>query len=116
MLRKRQDDNNGRARRFPIHLPVRYRLPSSPEWFEAYTENVSRSGVLFRTDRAFEPTTPLDLRLELPAVENGERVRGEVVCKGEVVRTDWSDDRDGTPSCVAVTFHRYWMTQRREPN
>jgi hypothetical protein len=115
MLRKRQEAS-GRARRFPIHIPVRYRLASSPEWFEAYTENVSRSGVLFRTEHAFEPTTPLDLRLELPPVDNGERVRGEVVCKGEVVRTDWSDEGDGIPSGVAVAFHRYWMTQKRETN
>jgi len=115
MLRKRQEAS-GRARRFPIHLPVRYRLSSSPEWFEAYTENVSRSGVLFRTDRTFEPTTALDVRLELPAVDNGERVRGEVVCKGEVVRMDRSDDGDGVPSGVAVAFHRYWMTQKRETN
>ncbi|MGC9997428.1 MAG: PilZ domain-containing protein [Terriglobia bacterium] len=115
MLRKRQEAN-GRARRFTIHIPVRYRLPRSPEWFEAYTENVSRSGVLFRTDRTFEPTTALDLRLELPPVDNGERVRGEVVCKGEVVRMDQSDDRDGVPSGVAVAIHRYWMTQIREQN
>ena len=115
MLRKRQEAN-GRARRFPIHIPVRYRLPRNPQWFEAYTENVSCSGVLFRTDRAFEPATALDLRLELPAVENGERVRGEVVCKGEVVRMDWSDDPTGIPSSVAVAIHRYWMAQKREPD
>ena len=115
MLRKRQE-SNGRARRFPIHLPVRYRLPRSPEWHEAYTENVSRSGVLFRTYRTLEPTTALDLRLELPPVDNGERVRGEVVCKGEVVRTDLSDDGDGIPSGVAVVIHRYRMAQKREPN
>ena len=115
MLRKRQEES-GRARRFPIHIPVRYRLPRSPHWFESYTENVSRSGVLFRTDRVFEPTTALDLRLELPVVENGERVRAEVVCKGEVVRTDLSDGPAGIASGVAVAIHRYWMTQKREPN
>ncbi len=115
MLRKRQEAS-GRARRFPIHIPVRYRMAHSPEWFDAYTENVSRSGVLFRTERTFEPTTALDIRLELPAVDNGERVRGEVVCKGEVVRMDPSDDREGIPSGVAVAFHRYWMTQKRETN
>jgi hypothetical protein len=115
MLRKRQDAC-GRARRFPIHLPVRYRLARSPEWFKAYTENVSRSGVFFRTDRVFEPTTALDLRLELPVIENGERVRAEVVCKGEVVRMDRSDDAEGIPPGVAVAIHRYWMTQKRETN
>ena len=115
MLRKRQEAS-GRARRFPIHIPIRYRLPRSPHWFEAFTENVSRSGVLFRTDRVFEPTTDLDLRLELPQVDNGEGVRGEVVCKGKVVRTDRSADREGIPASVAVSIHRYWLAQKREPN
>jgi len=105
MLRKRQE-TNGRAQRFPIQIPVRYRLPRSPKWFEAYTENVSRSGVLFRTDRSFEPMTALDLRLELPAVENGENVRAEVVCKGEVVRMHPSDDPEDPSSGVAVAIHR----------
>jgi len=115
MFRKRQECI-GRARRFPIHLPVRYRLARGQQWFEAYTENVSRSGVFFRTERVFEPTTALDLRLELPAVENGEGVRGEVVCKGEVVRMDRSDDPAKNPSGVAVVIHRYWLAQKREPN
>ncbi|MGD0125301.1 MAG: PilZ domain-containing protein [Terriglobia bacterium] len=115
MLRKRQEAS-GRAQRFPVHLPVRYRLARSRQWFEAYTENISRSGVLFRTERVFEPTTALDLRLELPPVDNGERVRGEVICKGEVVRTDPPDDPKGVPSGVAVAIHRYWLAQKREPN
>jgi hypothetical protein len=29
---------------------------------------------------------------------------------------DRSDDGDGVPSGVAVAFHRYWMTQKRETN
>ena len=114
MLRKRQEAS-GRARRFPIHIPIRYRLPRSPHWFEAYTENVSRSGVLFRTEMAFEPTTALDFRLELPAVENGVGVRGEVVCKGEVVRMNEPDPAGIAPT-VAVVIHRYRLEQRREPN
>jgi len=115
MLTKRQE-SPGRARRFPLRLLVRYRLARSRQWFEAYTENVSRSGVLLRTERVFEPTAALDLRLELPPVENGERVRGEVICKGEVVRMDPPDDPKGTPSGVAVAIHRYWLAQKREPN
>ena len=115
MLRKRQEAS-GRAKRFPVHLPVRYRLARSRQWFEAYTENVSRSGLLFRTERVFQPTTALDLRLELPSVENGERVRGEVICKGEVVRMDPSVDPKGILSGVAVAIHRYWLAQKREPN
>ena len=115
MLRKRQEAC-GRAQRFPVRIPVRYRLARSREWFEAYTENISRSGVLFRTVRVLEPATPLDLRLELPPVDNGESVRGEVVCKGEVVRMDPPDNPKGNQSGVAVAIHRYWLAQRRASN
>ena len=115
MLRRRKEAS-GRAQRFPIRVPIRYRIPRSRDWFEAYTENVSRSGVLFRAECDFEPTTTLDLRLELPPINNKDGLHAEVVCKGEVVRMDPSDGQQGTPPGVAVAIHRYWMTQKREPN
>jgi hypothetical protein len=114
MLRKRQG-TSGRAPRFPIHIPIRYRIPRSPRWFVACTENVSRSGVLFRTECVFEPTTPLDLRLELPSVDNGDGLHGEIVCKGEVVRMN-QPDPVGIPPTVAVAIHNYRLAQKRRQN
>jgi hypothetical protein len=113
MLRKRQQAS-GRAQRFPIHIPVRYRIPRSPDWFVACTENVSRSGLVFRTERVFEPATTLDLRLELPQTDHNDGVHGEIVCKGEVVRMGQSDA--GIPQTVAVAIRQYRLTQKREPN
>lgn len=111
----RGQGTSGRAQRFPIHVPVRYRIPRSPSWFVASTENVSRSGVLFRTDCIFEPTTALDLRLELPPINNEGRVHAEVVCRGEVVRVEQTHDAGGSPS-VAVAIHNYRLAQKRQPN
>lgn len=103
-----------RAVRFPIQIPVRYRTPQSPEWLEARTENVSYSGVLFRTDNFFEPATILELRLELPPI-NGDGTRGEVVCKGEVVRAEQRSN--GTIStALAVAIHRYRLIRKSQPN
>jgi len=54
-----------RAERFAIHLPVRYREPHSPGWFEGETENISGSGVLFRTESVLRPKTTVEIRLTL---------------------------------------------------
>jgi len=104
-----------RAQRFPIHIPVRYRIPRSPDWSVACSENVSWSGVLFRTECIFKPTATLDLRLELPRVNNNGGVRAEVVCKGEVVRVEQTYPA-GTSSAVAVAIRQYRLAQMRQPN
>jgi len=110
MLRKRQE-GPGRAKRFPIHVPIRYRIPHSPDWSLARTENVSRSGVLFRTDCVFEPMTTLDLRLELPPVNNNGGTHAEIVCKGEVVRVERHYSVGDSPA-VAVAIYNYRLAKR----
>jgi len=116
MLRKRSEPPV-RAQRFPIRVPIRYRTPSSRDWLLACTENISRSGVLFRTEKSvFEPTTTLQFRLELPPINNKVGFRAEVVCKGEVVRTEPTDSV-GTPPAVAVAIHNYRLAKKKqEPN
>jgi hypothetical protein len=100
-----------RAARFPVQLPIRYRLPHSPEWFEARTENVSHTGVLLRTESIFKPNTILDLRLELPSpVGNGSPAA--VVCKCEVVRVEQTRGR-GAPPALALAILNYRL--RRQP-
>ncbi|HXE89999.1 MAG TPA: ATP-binding protein [Terriglobales bacterium] len=74
-----------RATRFPLSLPLRYRRPGEPEWHEGLTENISRSGVLFRAQDVLEPKTPVELTVLLPAGTFGA---GAVVnCGGYIVRT-----------------------------
>jgi hypothetical protein len=114
MLKKGQEVA-GRAKRFPIHVPVRYRIPHSPDWFVACTENVSRSGVLFRTDCVFEPMTTLDLRLELPPLNNNGGTHAEIVCKGEVVRVE-RDYPVGDSPAIAVAIYNYRLAKKRQPN
>ncbi len=103
-----------RAERFPIHIPIRYRLPQSSEWFEAWTENVSRTGVLFRTLSAIEPKTTLDVRLEFPPVSR-DGVHAEVACKGEVVRVEPAYGGGISPA-IAIAIHHYRLAQKRPPN
>ena len=111
----KDQETSSRAQRFPIHLPIRFRTTHSPSWFVASTENVSCSGVLFRTECVFEPSTPLDLRLELPPIDGETGVHGEIVCKGEVVRME-PDGHFGVSPGVAVAIRNYRLAQRRRPN
>jgi hypothetical protein len=105
---------SNRAERFQIHIPVRYREPHGRAWFGGKTVNISRSGVLFRTDNVLSPNTPVEMRLALPVVINNE-APGEVLCKGVVVRAEQSDI-DGGPPALAVAIQNYRLARGRQMN
>jgi PAS domain S-box-containing protein len=75
-----------RAQRFQLHLPLRYRRLGEKSWHEGTTENISRSGMLFKTHEVLQPSSQLEINLVLPAEIAGLSAT-EVVCRGEVVRT-----------------------------
>ncbi len=92
---------------------MRYRLVGATHWETGQTENISRSGVLFRrqhsgplfrSDVGAQPRQPLELVLELPSADKttpGSRIR----CLGEVVRTSEPDAPDMLPTVAAVVQH-----------
>jgi len=94
-----------RAERFAIRIPVRYREPRSSKWFEGRTENISYSGVLFRTEFPLLPKTSVEMRLRLPATVLGE-APGEIVCRGAVVRIEESS-MSGLSPALAVAIRGY---------
>ena len=96
-----------RAERFPISIPVRYREPHHLEWLEGKTANISCSGLLLHTEASLEPKITLELRIELPVAVLGER-RGEIVCKGTVVRAQENPLADH-PTALAVAIQSYRM-------
>src|SRR5208282_2359965 len=110
----RVQEGSTRAERFAVQIPVRYRIPLSPDWFEARTENVSYTGVLFRTENIFRPTTIVEMRLELPTI-NPDGSHAEVVCKCEVVRVE-QNRGGGIPPAIAVAIHYYRLTRNLPPN
>lgn len=75
-----------RAPRFAIPIGILYRTPGDPTWAEALTENISKSGVLFRTDREIKLDTPVELMLEIPTFI-ATPVAGRAICRGRIVRT-----------------------------
>jgi hypothetical protein len=98
-----------RAKRFAIHIPVRYRKPHTSRWLEGRTENISYSGALFRAECLLQPKTTVELRFELPAAILGEAA-GKVVCKGVVVRIE-EGPTVGIPPALAVSIGGYHMAR-----
>jgi hypothetical protein len=94
-----------RAQRYSIQIPLKYRPSGMPGWWEGRTENISRSGVLFRTDHLMPLQTPVDVLMSLPD-ELGDAGSGLVVCEGRVVRTEPPQPDDPRPA-VAVTIASY---------
>lgn len=74
-----------RPKRFPVELPIDYRLRTWARWYTGKTENISCNGVLFHARQKLEPFSPIEFRLRLPEILTGE---SEVVllCAGYVVR------------------------------
>ena|ERR1700730_10594548 len=95
-----------RATRYPIQISMLYRSAGNRQWREGRTENISRSGVLFRTDHLMPLQTPIEMLLPLP-VEVGGGQNATVICRGRVVRMAADDD---TQPAVAATISGYRLT------
>jgi PAS domain S-box-containing protein len=84
-IRRREKLSPFRAQRFNLHLPLKYRLLGENDWRQGTTENISRSGMLFRAEELIPPNAQLEINLVLPAEIAGLSA-AEVVCRGEIVR------------------------------
>jgi hypothetical protein len=74
-----------RERRLRHRVPVQFRLPGDAEWIEATSENISRSGLLFRHAAPLLVGTQLELAFEMP-VELAGHCPARAFCMGSVVR------------------------------
>src|SRR5439155_26109497 len=74
-----------RARRFEVRMNLRYRPNDTGGWQEGATENISRSGLLFRSESLLKRGTPFQMILTLPAEKSGQRPV-HVACLGTIVR------------------------------
>ena len=84
---------------------MRYRKVGDCDWHVGRTENISRSGVLVRTEDAVDVNGPVELRLEMPIIPAHEEP-AEIWCRGRVVRTVSS--ANNSPSAgYAVAIEEY---------
>jgi hypothetical protein len=76
-----------RVLRFTVRLPMLYRPAGAKRWCRAMTENISKSGVLFRGEEPLGSKTPVDLRFQtfvLPPLESA--AVADVLCRADIVR------------------------------
>ena len=97
-----------RARRFNLHLPLKYRLLGEQSWREGTTENISRSGMLFRAPETLKPKVQLEINLVLPPEIAGLPAT-EVVCRGEVVRAVGSESPEVSPALAAKILQYHFQ-------
>ena len=92
-----------RAPRYPLHVPLRYRVVGEKHWSSGSTENISRSGVLFQGEHALEVNTLIEMKVALAPT-------GVVKCKGSIVRK--VSPSEAGISILAATIDEYRMGSR----
>ncbi|HYW39510.1 MAG TPA: ATP-binding protein [Terriglobales bacterium] len=97
-----------RARRFNLHLPLRYRPLGEKSWRPGTTENISRSGLLFQAQELLLPNALLEISLVLPA-EIAGLAATEVICRGEVVRSIEAQGQGVTPALAAKILQYHFQ-------
>ena len=94
-----------RSQRFKLHLPLKYRSVGDEAWRAGTTENISRSGLLFRAEEVMPVNVQIEISLVLPA-EIAGLSPAEVVCRGEIVRTV-EQERAGLGPALAAKILQY---------
>ena len=97
-----------RARRFNLHLPLRYRPLGEKDWRPGTTENISRSGLLFLAQELLEPSAQLEINLVLPTEIAGLSAT-EVVCRGEIVRSVGPQGSELAPALAAKILQYHFQ-------
>jgi PilZ domain len=103
-----------RAQRFNLHVPLKYRLVGQIDWREGSTENISRSGMLFRAQELIPLHSQLDINLVLPSQIAGLAAT-EVVCLGEVVRALERDQFTTSPALAARILRYQFQHKSQHP-
>jgi hypothetical protein len=102
-----------RAQRFVVQLPIRYKKVGGRRWFEGKTENISRSGILFRVNRVLKLRTAVQMIFTLPVWGKGDGP-GEVLCRGNIVRTVAAVGTNRP--CVAANIQGYRIRPQARKN
>jgi PAS domain S-box-containing protein len=104
-----------RAQRFKLQLPLKYRQLGENDWRTGTTENISRSGMLFRAEEAIPTNVQLEINLVLPAEIAGLSA-AEVICRGEVVRTVEPDASTMHPALAAKILQYHFQHGSQIPD
>lgn len=104
-----------RAQRFVLQLPLKYRPIGEEDWHSGTTENISRSGMLFRAEGLISPNVQLEINLVLPR-EIAGLSDAEVVCRGEIVRAVEGTNPAMSPAIAAKILQYHFQHGAKMPS
>src|SRR6185369_19213 len=90
-----------RERRHAHVVPVQYRVAGTMGWLSGNSENLSRSGLLFRASAGLELGTSVEVELEMPRELTGE-AETKVVCKTKVARVTHVEATSKVPESFLI--------------
>jgi hypothetical protein len=85
-----------------MRIPLRFRCAGTGRWMAARIENISRSGVLFRTTGSLPVDTQVEMTFALPVGPGSPAL----LCRGRVVRAVPAAGGD-TPPGIAATISAF---------
>jgi hypothetical protein len=91
------------AVRFPLRLPIR--IVTEEGEYDAVTENISASGILFQLDVLLPVDTPVAFLMRMPAQAFGAPEDVVVQCAGRIVRSYKSSP--GTHAAAVIDDYRF---------
>jgi hypothetical protein len=101
--------NRRQARRFDLHVALRYRHDGDARWHKGFTRNIGPAGVLFEGEDRVQPSTAVEITLALPKRIVGEET-AELHCEGTVTRSE-SRGGDGARSVTAIKISHYRLVR-----
>ena len=99
-----QEQKLPRATRHVLQVPLRFRPTGHTDWCDGLTENISQSGVLFRSHLPVNPQTEVELLLSLGS--GNPEGAATLLCRGRVVRTE-PPSAVGADAAVAAFIAEY---------
>jgi hypothetical protein len=94
-----------------------FRMPGSDTWSEGATENISQSGLLFRSTSPLQVGSSMELILEMPPELTGHD-HARVLCEGSLLRVEAvaAGRKNKLPSfLMACTITQYRFVPPSEP-
>jgi PilZ domain len=104
-----------RERRHAHVVPVQYREGKAGEWLPGTSENLSRSGLLFRAATALPLGAPVEIELEMPKELTGD-AGSKVTCKATVARVTHVEATSKQPEVflIACSIDDYAFGKKAE--
>ena len=99
-----------RARRLKLQTPVRFRAKGQTLWREGVIENLSQSGVLFRSDESLPSNALVEMIFEMPEEISGQK-NSNVLCQGRITRAHPGSKSDQGVGLAATVLDYKFLRQ-----